>query len=191
MTSRHAYSRPRRTGGLTAYFTAAGGVAANRVDQAWDNVTLVAKKLSVLTKYENELSEDADHYRGRPRRTRSRTPSQRRKTTAASTATAHRPTAASSASAEDPQPLGDACRTSRACRSRAATPGPRSSSATCSASSASSRSFARQAGNVKWYCSSRVLERHAASRTRRRRCRRTPNSKASLKPVFLEVPSRS
>lgn len=50
--------RPRRTGGLTAYFTG-GGDAATESTKSWDSITLVAKKLSVLTKYENELSEDA------------------------------------------------------------------------------------------------------------------------------------
>lgn len=50
--------RPRRTGGLTAYFTG-GGDAATESTKAWDSVTLVAKKLSVLTKYEMELSDDA------------------------------------------------------------------------------------------------------------------------------------
>ncbi len=50
--------RPRRTGGLTPYFTG-GGDAATESTKNWDSITLVAKKLSVLTKYENELSEDA------------------------------------------------------------------------------------------------------------------------------------
>lgn len=51
-------TRPRRTGGLTAYFTG-GGDAATESTKSWDQVTLVAKKLSVLTKYESELNEDA------------------------------------------------------------------------------------------------------------------------------------
>lgn len=50
--------RPRRTGGLTPYFTG-GGDAATESTKGWDSITLVAKKLSVLTKYETELSEDA------------------------------------------------------------------------------------------------------------------------------------
>lgn len=50
--------QPRRTGGLTPYFTG-GGDAATESTKNWDSITLVAKKLSVLTKYENELSEDA------------------------------------------------------------------------------------------------------------------------------------
>lgn len=50
--------RPRRTGGLTAYFRNSGQ-AATESTKSWDAVTLVAKLLSVLTKYENELNEDA------------------------------------------------------------------------------------------------------------------------------------
>src|SRR5205823_2644251 len=49
-------TRPRRTGGLTAYFTAEG-VAASESQLAWDNVSLVAKKLMTLTKASNELVE--------------------------------------------------------------------------------------------------------------------------------------
>lgn len=51
-------SRPRRTGGLTAYGRSSG-TATTESTKSWDNVTLVAKLWSVLTKYENELSEDA------------------------------------------------------------------------------------------------------------------------------------
>lgn len=51
-------SRPRRTGGLTAYFRSSG-TATTESTKSWDEVTLVAKLCSVLTKYENELSEDA------------------------------------------------------------------------------------------------------------------------------------
>ena len=51
-------TRPRRTGGLTAYFRASGD-ATTESTKSWDTVTLVAKLCSVLTKYENELSEDA------------------------------------------------------------------------------------------------------------------------------------
>lgn len=51
-------SRPRRTGGLTAYFRRSG-TAATESTKGWDSVELVAKLCSVLTKYENELSDDA------------------------------------------------------------------------------------------------------------------------------------
>ncbi len=51
-------SRPRRTGGLTAYFRRSG-TAATESTKSWDMVELVAKLCSVLTKYENELSDDA------------------------------------------------------------------------------------------------------------------------------------
>lgn len=56
--SRDTQSRPRRTGGLTAYGRTSG-TATTESTKNWDNVTLVAKLWSVLTKYENELSEDA------------------------------------------------------------------------------------------------------------------------------------
>jgi HK97 family phage major capsid protein len=49
---------PRRTGGLTAYFTAENA-AVTESTAAWDNVNLVAKKLAVLTRMSTELSEDA------------------------------------------------------------------------------------------------------------------------------------
>jgi HK97 family phage major capsid protein len=49
---------PRRTGGLTAYFTAEN-TAVTESTAAWDNVNLVAKKLAVLTRMSTELSEDA------------------------------------------------------------------------------------------------------------------------------------
>jgi HK97 family phage major capsid protein len=49
---------PRRTGGLTAYFTAEN-TAVTESTTAWDNVNLVAKKLAVLTRMSTELSEDA------------------------------------------------------------------------------------------------------------------------------------
>jgi HK97 family phage major capsid protein len=49
---------PRRSGGLTAYFTAEGA-AATESSASWDNVSLVAKKIAVLTRISNELSEDA------------------------------------------------------------------------------------------------------------------------------------
>jgi HK97 family phage major capsid protein len=49
---------PRRTGGLTAYFTSEN-TGTTESQGTWDNVNLVAKKLSVLTRISNELSEDA------------------------------------------------------------------------------------------------------------------------------------
>ncbi len=49
---------PRRTGGLTAYYTGEG-VEGTESDSAWDNVQLVAKKLMVLTRMSSEISEDA------------------------------------------------------------------------------------------------------------------------------------
>jgi HK97 family phage major capsid protein len=54
-------SRPRRTGGLTAYPIAArgSGRAITASTKGWDRVSLVAKKWGVLTKYETELQEDA------------------------------------------------------------------------------------------------------------------------------------
>ncbi len=51
-------SDPRRTGGLTAYFAAESG-ALTESDKSWDRVELTAKKLTVLTRYSNELNEDA------------------------------------------------------------------------------------------------------------------------------------
>ncbi len=49
---------PRRTGGLTAYFTGEN-TAVTESQAAWDNVNLTAKKLGVLTRMSNEISEDA------------------------------------------------------------------------------------------------------------------------------------
>jgi HK97 family phage major capsid protein len=49
---------PRRAGGLTAFFVAEGA-AITESSASWDNVTLVAKKLGVLTRISTELSEDA------------------------------------------------------------------------------------------------------------------------------------
>ncbi|MFA7278920.1 MAG: phage major capsid protein [Sterolibacterium sp.] len=49
---------PRRTGGLTAYFVGEG-VAGTESDAGWDNVSLVAKKLMVLTRMSSEVAEDA------------------------------------------------------------------------------------------------------------------------------------
>lgn len=49
---------PRRTGGLTAYFTGENQ-AATESQAAWDNINLTAKKLAVLTRMSNEIAEDA------------------------------------------------------------------------------------------------------------------------------------
>lgn len=49
---------PRRTGGLTAYFTPENTVGTES-NATWDNVSLVAKKLMVLTRISTELAEDA------------------------------------------------------------------------------------------------------------------------------------
>lgn len=51
-------SDPRRVNGVTAYFVGES-TAANLSDKQWDRVRLTAKKLMVLTKYSNELNEDA------------------------------------------------------------------------------------------------------------------------------------
>jgi HK97 family phage major capsid protein/HK97 family phage prohead protease len=50
--------RPRRNSGLTAYFVGSGD-AITESEKTWDNVSLVAKKVGVLAKYESELNEDA------------------------------------------------------------------------------------------------------------------------------------
>jgi HK97 family phage major capsid protein len=49
---------PRRVNGVTAYFVGES-TAATLSDKQWDRVRLTAKKLMVLTKYSNELNEDA------------------------------------------------------------------------------------------------------------------------------------
>ena len=51
-------SRPRRSGGLTAYWMEEGE-AGTESTGSWGNVSLVAKKLMVLTRMSAELSEDA------------------------------------------------------------------------------------------------------------------------------------
>lgn len=48
----------RRTGGLTAHFAGEGGEGVES-DLGWDNVTLNAKKLVVLSRMSSEVSEDA------------------------------------------------------------------------------------------------------------------------------------
>jgi len=49
---------PRRVGGLTAYFVGEGA-SGTESDASWDNVSLVAKKLMVLTRMSSEVAEDA------------------------------------------------------------------------------------------------------------------------------------
>jgi HK97 family phage major capsid protein len=49
---------PRRTGGLTAFFTGEN-TAVIESQAAWDNVNLTAKKLGVLTRMSNEIADDA------------------------------------------------------------------------------------------------------------------------------------
>jgi HK97 family phage major capsid protein len=51
-------SVPRRTGGLTAYYTAELATITES-QKGWDRVTLTAKKLAVLAKYSSELDEDS------------------------------------------------------------------------------------------------------------------------------------
>ena len=51
-------SDPRRLNGLNAYFVGES-TAAQTSDKNWDRVRMTAKKLMVLTKYSNELNEDA------------------------------------------------------------------------------------------------------------------------------------
>jgi hypothetical protein len=51
-------SDPRRINGVTASFVGES-TAASLSDKTWDRVRLTAKKLMVLTKYSNELNEDA------------------------------------------------------------------------------------------------------------------------------------
>jgi HK97 family phage major capsid protein len=52
------HSRPRVTGGLTAYFVGEAG-AGTTSSKAWDRVNLRAKKLMALTVYSSEINEDA------------------------------------------------------------------------------------------------------------------------------------
>jgi HK97 family phage major capsid protein len=49
---------PRRTGGLTAFFTGENQ-AVSESQAAWDNVNLTAKKLAVLTRMSTEIDQDA------------------------------------------------------------------------------------------------------------------------------------
>jgi HK97 family phage major capsid protein len=50
--------RPRRSGGLTAYFVGED-TAVTESNKTWDKVELIAKKLGVITRISNELREDA------------------------------------------------------------------------------------------------------------------------------------
>jgi HK97 family phage major capsid protein len=49
---------PRRTGGLTAYFTGENQ-SVTESQAAWDNINLTAKKLGVLTRMSTEIEQDA------------------------------------------------------------------------------------------------------------------------------------
>lgn len=49
---------PRRTGGLTAFFTGENQ-AATESQAAWDSINLTAKKLATLCRMSNEIAEDA------------------------------------------------------------------------------------------------------------------------------------
>lgn len=51
-------TRPRRVGGLTAYFVGENG-AGTESDAEWNNVRLTAKKLMVLSRMSRELNEDS------------------------------------------------------------------------------------------------------------------------------------
>jgi HK97 family phage major capsid protein len=51
-------NRPRRTGGLTAYFVGEGSTITQSTG-SWDNVKLVAKKLAAITLITNEVASDA------------------------------------------------------------------------------------------------------------------------------------
>jgi HK97 family phage major capsid protein len=52
------FTQPRRTSGLTAYWTAEAA-AATESSKGWDNVSLVAKKLMCYSLFSTELAEDA------------------------------------------------------------------------------------------------------------------------------------
>lgn len=51
-------NRPKNSGGLTAYFTGESS-AATESNMTWENVQLVAKKLTAMSRMSNELSADA------------------------------------------------------------------------------------------------------------------------------------
>lgn len=51
---------PRRTGGLTAYFVDENpGSSITESDKTWDNISLIARKLAVLTRMSSEIEEDS------------------------------------------------------------------------------------------------------------------------------------
>lgn len=52
------FSRPRREGGLTAYFVAEGG-SITASQKTWSRVSMTAKKLAAIAIWTNELNEDA------------------------------------------------------------------------------------------------------------------------------------
>ena len=56
--ARDTVTMPRRTGGLTAYFTGEGA-AITKSAASWDAVSLTAKKLAVYALFSSELAEDA------------------------------------------------------------------------------------------------------------------------------------
>jgi HK97 family phage major capsid protein len=51
-------NQPRRVGGLTAHYVGEN-VAGTESDASWDNISLTAKKLMVLTRMSSEITEDA------------------------------------------------------------------------------------------------------------------------------------
>lgn len=57
MTS-ETYSTPRRTGGLTAYFVGEDS-AITESNKSWDRVNLVAKDVYCISRYTNQLNDDA------------------------------------------------------------------------------------------------------------------------------------
>jgi len=58
--ARDTLTIPRRTGGLTAYFTDENpGSAITESDLAWDNVSLTARKLATLSRMSSEINEDS------------------------------------------------------------------------------------------------------------------------------------
>lgn len=57
-TNTDSINVPRRTGGLTAAFTAENA-SISESDSTWDNVMLAPKKLAILTRMSTELADDA------------------------------------------------------------------------------------------------------------------------------------
>lgn len=56
--ARETSSRPRRTGGLTAYFVGENS-AGTKSNKTWDRVSLIAKKIMCISVWSRELNEDA------------------------------------------------------------------------------------------------------------------------------------